>query len=190
MKGIVLMAKKSNSPHTRKRLNPSKFKLEIASASQQDAVRYLTGRNRLVYSYEVIRDKHNTQQIQIISSRNLEIQRLSREFAKTSAESFFALLDSGTKIFFFVEGSIDRGFATVQFENSSTAYIGDLTVFRQLSGMGTLFYNMLEEHLRSAGITQITLNAPFDGCKVFWQRMGFTSDVNGISPSSYKKIIH
>lgn len=184
------MPKKSKSQKTtRKRLNPSKFKLEIASPTLKDAARYLTGRERLVYSYEVIHDKHNTQQIQKTKSRNLEIPRLSRKLAKTSSESFFALLNDGTMIFFFVEDSIDRGFATVKLENSHTAYIGDLTVFHQLSGRGTLFYQMLEEKLRSAGITQITLNTPFDGCRVFWQKMGFTSDTNGINSSSYKKII-
>ena len=186
---MVLMAKKSKSQKPRKRLNPSKFKLEIASPTPEDAARYVSGRERLVYSYEVIRDKHNTQQIQTLRSRNLEIQRLSRQLAKASSEDFFALLNEGTKIFFFIEGSIDRGFATVKFEDSNTAYIGDLTVFHQLSGRGMLFYQMLEDYLKNGGITQITLNAPFDGCRVFWQKMGFTPDKNGITSISYKKII-
>ena len=187
---MVLMAKSSSSKkkHTKRPLNRSNFRLEKASPTQHDANRYLNGRNRLVYSDKVIRDKNNGPQIREVHSRNLEIQQLSRALLTASSESFFELLNEGTTIFFFVEKSIDRGFATVKFDSPSTAYIGDLTVFLQLSGRGTLFYTMLEEHLKNNGIRQITLNAPFDGCKVFWQKMGFVSDKNGISSTSYKKI--
>ena len=76
MKGMVLMAKSSSSKkkHTKRPLNRSNFRLEKASPTQHDANRYLNGRNRLVYSNEVIRDKNNGPQIREVHSCNIEIQ--------------------------------------------------------------------------------------------------------------------
>lgn len=170
---ICCMAKASQKNRkSTKRLNPSKF--NIVEATAQDVNRYIAARSRLVYSYHVIKDKYNTQQVQQIEIKNLEVQKYSRELAPATEETYWGLLSENTHVFFLVKDSLDCGFATVNFKDSNTAYIGDLTVFKHLVGMGTLFYNLLENHFRSLGITKVHLRAPFDGCKPFWRKMGFT----------------
>lgn len=168
-----------------KRLNPAKF--NIIEATAKDVNRYIAARSRLVYSFNVIKDKHNTSQIQQAEIKNLEIQKCARELEPITENSFFSLLDQNVHIFFLVKDSIDYGFAVVDFEDSNTAYISDLTVFKHLTGMGTLFYNILENDFRILGITKVHLRAPFDGCKPFWRKMGFTVEPN--STVHYQKFL-
>jgi hypothetical protein len=187
MKGMICFMAKSSQKNRKsiKRLSPAKF--NIVEAVTQDVNRYLTARSRLVYSYHVIKDKNNTSQIQQIKIRNLEIQKCARELDPISEDSFFTLLEQNVHIFFLVKDSIDCGFAVVDFEDSTTAYIADLTVFKHLTGMGTLFYNMLENHFRSLGIAKVHLRAPFDGCKPFWEKMCFTVEPD--STVNYQKFL-
>ena len=181
MKGMICCMAKSSQKNRKsnKRLNPAKF--NIVEATPQDVNRYITARSRLVYSYHIIKDKNNTLQIQEAEIKNLEIQRCARKLEPITEDSFFTLLAQNVHIFFLVKDSLDCGFAVVDFEDSTTAYIADLTVFKHLNGMGTLFYSMLEKHFRSLGITKVHLRAPFDGCKPFWEKMGFTEEPDSFS---------
>ena len=179
---------KANPKHRNfpKRLNPSKF--NIVEATTADAGRYVTSFSRLVYSYEVVRDKKNTQQVRQIEARNLEVQKLSRRFVSPSEEEFFTIIQNNVHVLFFVkDSSLDCGFAIVNFSDDKSAYISDLTVFKHLLGMGTLFYQMLENHLKNCGFTKITLKSPFEGSKPFWRKMGFTPDAG--SSIAYHKFL-
>lgn len=180
VKGMILCMAKANpkqrKPH--KRLNPSSFALVLATPT--DAERYVAARSRVVYSYHIVKDKRNTPQVQQIEKNNLEIQRLARKFDDATEKRFFDILSENTKVLFLVKDSQDCGFAMVNFKTSTnTAYIGDLVVFRHLAGMGTIFYNLIENHIKSLGFTKITLHAPFDGSKIFWEKMGFIPDADG-----------
>ena len=171
------MAKASQkSRKSPKRLDPSRFTIEKPTA--KDCNRYISARSRVVYSYHVIKDKNNISQIQQMEKANSETQKLARKLAETPENEFSKLMAYNVQIFFFVRDSIDCGFSTVVLEDKNTAYIGGLTVFNHLHGMGTLFYNMLEAHLKNLGVTKITLKAPFNGCKPFWPKMGFTPETD------------
>lgn len=159
-----------------KRINPSRFNIVQAEKTLDDAKRYKKAFERLSYSYYVIPDKNNLEQIKRTEFENKRNKAMMQEqVALDDVKALAYLCKPNYTSFFLQKDGEDIGMATVLFPDSSSAFIDNLYVFKHLNGYGSMFYKLLEGHFKAQNINNITLDCGFNGAKVFWKKMGFTA---------------
>lgn len=134
---------------------------QIVRATKNDYQEYRTAYENITFSVgingECISPYTNSNQVASVDQ-------------KTFQKYFY---DHRIGIFFLKDDNIIKGIAELTYWGRS-CHIAVLAVFEHGKGLGTLFYQGIEDNLISHGYKRVFLFCPFDGARQFWLKQGYS----------------